>query len=433
MKNLRWSLGLLGMAAVVGCGGESGSGEGSGTISGQVTDGSAFAPVSGAVVAAFQVEADGSLRAISDEVTTDASGRYELTVRFEGSSISDVLVTAEGNVEAKAIVSGRLRDGGRVTAPPMNDETTVEGDVYVEARAEGSWNSDCTTSGLRSRIDATVAASVRAGASYSTNVSTLARSVVAGMRARGQMLLYTGSGIVRSAYDAALAAEAEAQGELDEALDTADTQAEVEAAIELYFEAVIEGYEEAGITLGQYSQSIQAEASAFVNASVSFSSQILESIRLRLESEKAELIGRANEASMAALGATQTVLDGLESARAQLEASIEASAGVQSQIESAWASYNAYVQAELKTQLESVRSGASGAVDQVQSGIATAQGTLESALTSAGENVEAIVDAYGDFVLAIEASITGNVTLGTLAQAQVEATVRVLLNVNLNG
>lgn len=420
---------LFALVFAAGCTG--GDGMNSGTVNGRVTDDASFAPVSGATVVAFEVESDGSLTAVSDSVTTDVNGSYRVEVTFEASSISDLVVeaTGSGSFEGRAIVSAEITDGSTVSAPPISGESTVEADIYVEARS--SFDAHTTSEGLRGMIDSQVTAAVQASAEYQQDVQDLAVSIAAGLKARARMLVHSSIGFTEAQVQAFLRAEAEAQADLDHALHIATSQAQIDAAVSAYVSAMATARSDLG--LSEFSQSVQAQVTAALSTSASLSSNVASQARVRFERLKAQALADANEAAFTALGASSLVMTGLNDARVQLYAAIEASGGAQASINNAWVSYNGYVRGELKTQVESVRSGGSAAIDTVQTSVTTSRTTLQSALTAAAGNVDAIVTAYASFMAAVDASVRGDATLNQMTSAQVDATIGVLAILNLNG
>lgn len=418
---------LFAVVFASGCSG--GGGVNSGTIEGRVTNDASFAPVSGAVVTAFEVEANGSLTAVSDSVTTGVDGSYRLEVTFGSSSISDLVVeaTSSGSFEGRAIISSEIRDGSVVSAPPITGETTVEADVYVEARS--SFDSHTTTEGLRAMIDSQTSAAIETSNRYQQDVRDLAFSVVTGLRARGRMLVHSSVGITESTLQAFLEAEADAQADLDSALHLATTQSQVDAAISAYVSAMANA--RSSIDPSHWSQSVQAQVTAAISTSLSLSSNVSSELRVHLERMKAEAVAGANQAAFTALGASGSLMGELQYARMQIDAALEASGGVQSSIDSAWFTYETFIRSELKMQVESMHSGGSYAIDTVQSTLLTSLSSLQSAITEAGGNVEALISAYGSFTAVLDASVRGNGTLGELSSAQLDATISVLATLNL--
>lgn len=449
MKNPRIVVALCAGIALstTGCG-PGGNAEPAGhsaSVNGRVSDGASFAPVANASVTAY-VYANGSLQVASETVTTDAAGDYSLTLEFDTETVSDVIVQAEGDAafEASALLSGTLADGDSATAPPMSAETTLEAEVYVDARAEASWGGASTSAGLRAQIDADIAALIAASASEAADIAACTASVIAGMEARAAMLADESIGLTQAQIDAFLAAETQAQAELDAALDAAgSSQAQIDAAVEVYLDAIAAAYASAGVTSTQLAETVQAQATAAMAAGTALSSAAEAQAVMAAEAAKADAIGAANTAAFTALGAQATVLATIASAQVTLEASIEASAGVVADIETAWANYNAAIEAELRAQVESMQASGGAAIDTVTASLASAQAALDSAvssaeasleasLASAGSDVEALADAYGAFSLAVDAAVSGNVTVAQMTSAQVDATVSILLCAKLN-
>lgn len=433
MKTHRISALVL-ASALAGC---TGGGTSHGTIDGQVTSNSSFGPVAGSTVTAFRVQSDGSLTAISDGATTDVSGRYSLDVSFTGSTISDVIVQAEGSAtggfEGEAIVSGTLHDGGTVSAPPMTDETRVEADVYVSARVQGDWDGSVdTTAALREEIDADTSAALSASTQYAADVAVYARACASGLKARAHMLVSSGLGVTSSQLGGYLQAETDARAQLDGSLDAALTPGDVTAALDAWVQAIVSARTQAGITLQQMSDAVEAQVTAVESASVTLSSSVRSQLSVAVETARAEAIADANESAFVALGASGQVQSDVASARVQLESAIQASAGVEGQITSAWHQYDATVEADLKATVDAAVTGSATAIDQVQAGLTAAQSAMVTAVGSANGDVDAIVSAYSTFTTSVHTGVEGNATLsGFGSQTQVIADV--LASADLNG
>lgn len=417
MKTMRLVVPALLLLFTAACGESNGTS--TGTIRGQMTDGNApaFAPVSGAAMTAFKVEANGSLTALSDTVTTDVDGRYELTVTFEGSSISDVIVQGDTNgdasADASAIVSATLTDGGTVTAPPIDGETTAESEVFLSAHVSGSWDASGAANSsavLRERIDASVAATLDVAA----DVEECGRAIALGLQARAAMMAQ--AGVSSSEVSALLQAELEAQTTLDAALDAAGNGGDVQAAVQAYGEAMIEAWSDAGMSALEIAQSLRAQAAVETRVSAEASTEARAAIREHVETVRADVTAQANAAAFAALGAGEDVLVRLENAHATLRAAIDASAGVESEIASAWADYESSVETELRARY--------AAIDTVRTNLIAAETALDAAISAAGENVDAVVEAFAGFTGTVEATLQGD---ATLTEAQVDAMAAVLL------
>ena len=101
----------------------------------------------------------------------------------------DVVLEASNSTgfEGKALLSGTIADGSSHTAPPMDNETHVEADVYVSARLDASWSSEGTSSaGLRALVNAELAATLSASATYASDVDACADAILAPLPRSGR-------------------------------------------------------------------------------------------------------------------------------------------------------------------------------------------------------------------------------------------------------
>lgn len=154
--------------ASVACGGE-GAGSKSGgtaTIEGHArgANGGESGEAGVAAITVMHVQADGSMVPDeSDSVSTDASGYYSVDVQLSGEEEANLVVVAtfEDGSEASALLSGSISEGETRIAPPMNQESTAEAEIFVSLVVSGDLSADDEEGAaiLRAFIDASVGAS----------------------------------------------------------------------------------------------------------------------------------------------------------------------------------------------------------------------------------------------------------------------------------
>lgn len=426
------------LAGTAACGGPS-EDSNKGTVNGRVENTGAM-PVDGAAITAYRVEADGSLTAISSgNVQTSADGTYSVVVELASDTMSDIVIVADNNgAEGSVIVSGELSSGGSITAAPIDSETTVETDVYIEANAEGNWDSSCTTAQLRTWISAEMAAAIEGSTDYAGTVQTWAQATTSAMVSWSGTLAHEAVGATSAEIEAALEGGAQAQASLDAQLHAAQSQAEIDAALEAHAEATIQAYADAGITVEQMSNASQAAMEAMVTYAGDLSADARARAISDAEQTRGLFVQAAVEArfeAMAAAGAAQqNVVQAGETLQADLEAAASAGASAAADVEAAWSDYRASVETELEA---TVSAGAQTALSQVESAIATAETTLDGALAAISASADAdvvanaTVDAFGVFYASAfaQANTTTLVTAG-LDEADARAVIQVLVSVS---
>lgn len=436
------ALGLCTCALFVGvlaCGGPQGE-PSTGTVNGRVDSAGAL-PLEGAAITAYEVQADGSLTAISSgNVESAADGTYSVVVELTSQTMSDIVIVADDNgAQGSVIVSGELSAGSTLTAAPIDTETTVETDIYVEARAQGSWETGSSnTAQLRAWITAELAAAIHGSTDYASNVASCARATTSAMASWSGALAHSAVGATSSEIEAAIAAQTQAQAALDAQLHAATSQAEVDAAIEAYFDATVEAHSNAGITLEQMSNAAQAAAEAMLVYSGELTADAYAAAVSDAEQMRAALVRTAVEARFQAMAAASGVQQSVQQAGAtlqtELEATASAGANAAADAQTAWGNYQASIEAELQAHIQAA---AQSALAQVENTIDTAQASLSSALSSISASAsvdvvaQATVDAFGVFYLSAFAQ-TNTTTLVTagLSQADAEAVIQVLVSVS---
>ncbi|MCK9280591.1 MAG: hypothetical protein M0P71_08220 [Melioribacteraceae bacterium] len=97
--------------------------------------------VSGAAVILAQVQADGSLKTVSNKsVTTDAEGKFLIETNLSG--VKNLVIKAtKDNMQWKAIVSAEVKKNTKVYAPPVNKDSDSRAELYISLAVEGKTGS----------------------------------------------------------------------------------------------------------------------------------------------------------------------------------------------------------------------------------------------------------------------------------------------------
>lgn len=416
---------------VVGCG--STANKGNAQINGRVigSGSAARADTNASTVTAFTVDDQGRLVSISGEADVAVDGRYTLKVNVSDVT-SDIIVQAStgGVASAKTIVSAAVVANATVMAAPANTETTVEADIFIDARAHG-WDSNASSAGLRRFVDAKTAAKISIGTTYTADIHTAALAVMAALDARAQTM--TSVGATASAVQAFVKTETDAQVQADIALDAATTDAAVTVAVEAEDSAVAAGAVASGISNAQQSAGVSVAAYAAGSVGVQLSADAQAAWRLHAAHLRADAEARTNSAALAALAASASATADAAAAKGTLDSAIDASAGVQAAIDTAVATYHTAIKADFKSSAVSLRVGADTSIESVGAASATFAATLNAALVAAGADTQKMATAFATFATSISASVHADVVLSGLAAPEVEASVALATTLGFAG
>ncbi len=378
------------------------------SIAGTVTDDAGFAKnqaaIEGAVVTASEVQSGGSLRTLSGEASTDASGRYSLDL--ESSAGTMILRAAKADFESKVIVEST--GSGSVSAMPMNGETRAEADVYVETRANAA-TSGVAAADVALFVDSEVANAISAGSATAAEVAV---AITSGKSAERSHADEDPEG-----FD-----DDESRRQVDEdrrqsfltlqsQLNAAPTTSAQVAARRAFERAFVEAFADAGIDASLQARASHSRKAAIVEATASsnISAEAEFALRKRANATVALATTAAIEALLEANGAAQTRIDAIATAGEALYSSI-ASAESAVAISAAYGDFSAAVEAELSAEI-----GVSAAVlGTARAATDAAKVTLQTSIETAVGATE-IASAYVTFFAAAEASATASLSASSNA------------------
>ncbi len=397
----------------------------------------------GMVATVVRIESDGSLTVVSPEpVQVNEEGRYTVAVDMSLAAKADLMVQlhdAEGQQEGQALVSDEPSPGLTITVAPITIESSVEADVYVEARQSEAFEeeepNDAQESTLRTMITAELAAAVEASEDREGEIKTLAQASVAAMIAWEGMLREQSMGTTEAEIEAAAQAQAEAQIEHDQQLDQAQEEGEARDAEEAHLSAVLNAWAEAGLEAEEISAALQAAADAFVLYTQEMGEEGSEQAERDSEFFVALAVTATVEANAQAAGTQEEGHDAIVQAGADLMASIEASADSGQEqgeeIEEAWAQYRAEVEAQLTANFDAAQQVAYEATVEL---IATLEVNFDAALEArqaADDEQEAALEtaaAHAELRQSLMATAMLEVLGESFANAQAEATLEIMFS-----
>jgi hypothetical protein len=423
-------------------------------VKGRVTDGEGTQPQavvagaaplggSGTVTAATQVRAkamgsDGKLTVVA-EARLEAQGRYTLDVPAGEERLVLEAVDASGQVVASALLEAAA-EGKDAVAPPMDSESSLEAEVFLQMMADKSQAEAVDMVDVRARINANMAAAARQGAStneaFRSRVKALADAVRAAQQAELEMYAEAG---VQTSQTALFEQELAAAAALNVALDAGGS---AEQAYDTFHAELRAAAERLGAKVEQQAQSERAASASFratVKARLSAEdAQPLVDATLRAS---AGLEARASGAALSAILSAAKAADDVQqqaatastTLRAQVRTSTSAAAAAQ-----AFSNFEAGVAGSTNVQASVLgRYLAVGTANQlvvsaaVQATLAAAA-TLDTALeaaVSASVSANAVdvslmaqktADAYQAYAAAVRAQATALAVFGTKASPAVE-------------
>jgi hypothetical protein len=386
------------------------------------------ASVEGAVVTAHEVTAEGAVGPAITQAQTDANGAFVVKVNAHGAKAL-IVRSVHAGTEWKARVVGGVEAGKRRVCRPMNLESSLEADVWIELQKTPQGRS-VHASEVSATVDAEVALSVRpefrgSDTARARLLVQLARVVEEGSRAR--------AAVTTAVYARVEAAQARAEAEADfeASLNSAGSNgAAVRAARATYVKALIDADVDAGLDAVIQARSREAAYHALINASVR--EGISDSARAALTRNAAKILAASSDMALQvqfrAAGATEARMEGVAEAGATYQAAIEAAVSP-AECDSAANRYRA----ELQASFDSAFVALSAAIDHIATSMDSMSVALEAGVKS-DVGAEAVGEAYAEAHAEARARVL--VVLGALVEetkASATADVAAFLAVRSGG
>lgn len=400
---------------------------------------------SGTVSAATQVRVssvgDGGKLTTVAEGSLAAGGSYSLDVPAGQERLVLQAVDASGAVVASALLDASGEAGGDTAAPPMDSESSLESEVFIQMVADGAQAAQTDTVDLRARINASMAAAARQGASTAQaqqeRVKALADAVRAAQEA--EVRAYAKAG-VQTSQSALFAAELSASAKLNAALD-AGTAAET--AYQTFFSEVAAAAEQVGAKAKEQARSESAASVAFratvkAHLSAQDAQPLVDAAVRNAAALESRTSGAALTGLLAAASATAEASAQAGQVATSLRTSVSASATASAAAQ-AFASFSTSVASTSNVQTSvlgaylGVTSTNQLAVSGAVQASVTAAATLDAALGAAVDAAvstsgqvdtvklaTAIADAYGTYSSTVEAQATALAVFGTKAAPAVD-------------
>lgn len=378
--------------------------------------------VEGAAVILARAQTNGSLETVSvAEVETDVNGEFELETNADDER-NLIVVATKGNSEWKAVVTSEVTTGATVYAPPVNSETTVEAELYIEARANNQTNT-VTSNNISFYVDEEVAAEINGDASAMSSVrSSIYTEAEAYNSALSASYFGNSQTDVNNAADAEVAAQVEFESDL---YFGTDTETSYDNAWNSYYEVLLQGYSETEISMAEYAMAKETSVKAMTMMSTGLDSDVRFELMKRASYIKAKLLTEATVEMYAQAGAEEG--DRFNARQAgndlQIAVSIASSTG---EINSAYAEFRGAIKADMKNTFEANAAQLAVVEAAVEGAI---RSTLEASL-SAAASTQAVINAYTTFYAAIDANADSNILIEDDAKVSAFACIYTLINMH---
>lgn len=363
-------------------------------------------------VRAFAVNDDGTLADLGASAAIQ-SGAYAIEVPSGMEKIVLQARDANGNALASAILESTGNPDDTITVTPMDTESSVEMQVFVQMVAKGTPPGQIDPIDLRLRLDAATAADVRDGGG-SDDVAALAEAVATAQAT--ELGAWAQRGLDTTEEDA-FQAELTAAQSLDSLLDTGGDDAQAYASFESELDTAV-------ATLGTLSASDRAEA--YAQADLAFRAVVRARLGDTATTRDAAHAAAGLEATsepaalddlFATAGAPTATVDTLDAAASTLQSDVAAATST-GDLAQAWATFDATLVGDTTSDgsalgdvlgivgtsappLDATLASADGAAATLDASVlATAAASQPPA--AAGQ---AIANAWGTYRSAVEAAV----------------------------
>lgn len=425
--NLKFSILILCIAIVgVGCSINSSDSD-TATINGSVQEQSSQQKASnygveGAVVTAAQVTSQGSIEAIDGvETETNASGEFSLDVDVESAQHIVIMAKKEGKTW-RGYLSGHVKNGTNHTLKPLSSESSAETEVFTQLVTSG--NADIVQ---KSDVEAVVSNDV--AAEIESNAATASRIAVAlknAAKTRAEYYRETLENNAESTLEATFEALAEAQFQLEAEL-AASTSAEQRAeAYEVFVHSTANAYVNAGLDVSSSAKVLEMWSRVFVNSLTAVSTEAKEQARMNASLVVATAIDLAVQAEAEASGMSESSQEAIIEAGVKLKSAIQASAGIASEVKTAFEAYKD----EVRSTMENDSSFEATVIIQIDSDINASNGAKSTFTSSIATVLDAstVFDIYQNYYNTIETVVETSLTGNSEAEKRAVSQIMILIN-----
>jgi hypothetical protein len=379
--------------------------------------------VEGAIVTAARVDSEGSFETIgNNEAQTDASGNFSLEVDVETAQEIVIIAEKEG-MKWSGFLSGEVENGSSFTLKPLNAESSAETSVFAEIVASG--NADIVQkSDIEAAVSNNIASEIESGLTASGQIATaLSNSAEARVEFFSEMMAENSEESLEETYKLL----AEAQLQLESELAASSNSEARSEAYDVFVESTIDAYVSAGLDASSTASALEMWSRITVNSMAATSSEIKEDVRLQTSIISSAAIDLAVQAEAEATEMSETSKQAIIDAGVQLRSDIEASAGVESEVEAAFEAYHD----EVRNTMESDTAFEATLIIDIDSEINSNNGAKSSFSSSISGvlNASTVFDIYNSFFADINSTVEGSMSNGT--DSEIETITQIMILINL--
>lgn len=365
------------------------------------------------MITAYEVERDGSQSELGHaSVASDDSYTLQLPWKgaLQGTHTLLLMVSPEGERDThlgSLVFSAELSQGASYMLAPIDQETSAECSIYVDAANRGLLCESCSAEDVRAVVTDDLATAIALNDANQDDVTT---TVMAGLKAQEEML--RAEEITAEQLDDARVMLRQAQRDFDAALSSSEDTAMRQNARANYERAYMDAYLDVGISADKFARAEQAKAEAVWQFSERLDSEVAGSLILESEHARAMAVSQHIAESYGAMkGGNDFALMLGEQLQLELQSLDPNSSTLRQQITSAWEDYQDAIEAELRADMSLT---AQAALDTVFATVMRARDDYASRVANVGADVEVgahtIVSAQED----LDAEITSDGNIATL-------------------
>lgn len=392
-------------------------------ISGRVDSDSQSKVVSNeaTVVSAGYINTSGQIEAIEGtETEVNSTGSYNLA--FDAEAYQNIVVVAKSGAQTwTGYVEGSVENGSEYTIKPINVESSAETMVYSRLVADG--NAEMVH---KSEIEAVVTGDIASEVHSSSSTSArIAAALYNSARVRAEYFESNFEGEADAKMSMAASAMINAQAELEAQLDAASDENDVEGAYTAFFNAMSSVYLDADLEANESAQLIEMWGRVFVNSTATVSSDVRNEMNTQVSLFTAIVVDKAVRAELTAANAEQATMDWAIQAGSDLKTSINASAGVRSEIEAAFEAYHD----DIKSAMEEDSNFTSTVIISVDTEINSSSGAKSSFDSSIAATISAdlVLNIYNSFYTSVESTVESN---NEISGTEIEAVTDLMILIN---
>jgi hypothetical protein len=191
--------------------------------------------IEGAHISLAKINDNGSLEMISENAAVSGEGG-KFTIKTNQNVSGLVVIAKKNGKEYKSVIAAEARNGITLFCQPINDESTAEAEVYIEARSS---RYDISYAEVAYYVDAKIAAGIKG---KKDNIKDIAEALKIESETQAEAMAHASLVNDRSKYKAVIERKAMLQAALERDLYFAETDRQVDAAIDNYENQIIDAY-----------------------------------------------------------------------------------------------------------------------------------------------------------------------------------------------